>query len=46
MLRSVLWPVEHAYAVHRLRFGINAFDRLYPKPAREYIMASRTSAAG
>lgn len=45
MLRAVLWPVEHGYAVHRLRFGGNAFDRLYPKPAREHIIEARAAAA-
>lgn len=45
MLRALLWPVEHAYATSHLRFrfvqGVSAFDTMYPRPAREFVAATR-----
>lgn len=42
MLRASMWPVEVSHAIRRL--GRGGFDRAYPRPARELIVARRLGA--
>lgn len=45
MLRACLWPHEHAYAARLFALlGPDAFDRHYPRPARELVQAVRRAA--